>query len=166
MRQASLCLLLSLAAVGQTAPVRQQFEEELDQLMKRFMFDNYDYDYAIDNHQEDESPEEHQRHATTTRRPGRKHQQRKTKAQKQKELREQQLRVEQEQKKRELEEQQKQAREQVQKEEKELKEAKEGGESQEGQEGVAGNENSSAVDPQLREFTLIISKLLFHLSQL
>ena len=166
MRQASLFLLLGLAAVGQTAPVRQQFEEELDQLMKRFMFDNYDYDYAIDNHHEDESPEEHQRHATTTRRPGRKHPQRKTKAQKQKELREQQLRVEQEQKKRELEEQQQQAREQVQKEEKELKEAKEGGETQELQEGVAGNENSSAVDPQLREFTLIISKLLFHLSQL
>ena len=83
-----------------------------------------------------------------------------------KELREQQLRVEQEQKKRELEEQQQQAREQVQKEEKELKEAKEGGETQEEQEGVAGNEISSAVDPQLREFTLIISKLLFHLSQL
>ena len=164
MRQASLCLLLFLAAVGQTAPVRQQFEEELDQLMKRFMFDNYDYDYTIDNHHEDESPEEHQRHATTTRRPGRKHQQRKTKAQKQKELREQQLRVEQEQKKRELEEQQ--AREQEQKEEKELKEAKEGGETQQQEEAVDGNGNSSAVDPQLREFTLIISKLLFHLSQL
>ena len=71
---------------------------------------------------------------------------------------------EQEQKKRELEEQQ--AREQEQKEEKELKEAKEGGETQEQEEAVDGNENSNAVDPQLREFTLIISKLLFHLSQL
>ena len=157
MRQASLCLLLCLAAVGQGTPVKQDYEEDLNQLMKRFMFDNYDYDYTIDNHHEDESPEEHQRHATTTRRPSRK-QQRKTQAQKQKELREKQ-RSEQEQKKRELEEQQ--AREQ---EQKELKEAKEGGETQE--QVVDGNENSSAVDPQLREFTLIISKLLFHLSQL
>ena len=160
MRQVSLCLLLCLAAVSQCSPVKQDFEEDLNQLMKRFMFDNYDYDYAIDNHHEDESPEEHQRHAPTTRTPSRKHQ-RKTQAQKQKELREQQ-RIEQEQKKRELE---KQAREQEQKEEKELKESKEVGETQE-QEGVDGNENSSAVDPQLREFTLIISKLLFHLSQL
>ena len=163
MRQVSLCLLLCLAAVSQCSPVKQDFEEDLNQLMKRFMFDNYDYDYAIDNHHEDESPEEHQRHAPTTRRPARK-QQRKTQAQKQKELREKQ-RSEQEQKKRELEEQQ--AREQEQKEEKELKEAKEGGENQQQQEAVDGNENSSsAVDPQLREFTLIISKLLFHLSQL
>ena len=160
MRQASLCLLLSLASVGHGTPVRQDFEEDLNQLLERFMFDNYDYDYTIDNHHEDESPEEHQRHAPTTRTPSRKHQ-RKTQAQKQKELREQQ-RIEQEQKKRELE---KQAREQEQKEEKELKESKEVGETQE-QEGVDGNENSSAVDPQLREFTLIISKLLFHLSQL
>ena len=157
MRQVSLCLLLCLAAVGQGTPVKQDYEEDLNQLMKRFMFDNYDYDYTIDNHHEDESPEEHQRHAPTTRRPARK-QQRKTQAQKQKELREQQ-RIEQEQKKRELE---KQAREQ---EQKELKESKEVGETQE-QEGSDGNENSSAVDPQLREFTLIISKLLFHLSQL
>ena len=162
MRQASLCLLLCLAAVGQGTPVKQDYEEDLNQLMKRFMFDNYDYDYTIDNHHEDESPEEHQRHATTTRRPSRK-QQRKTQAQKQKELREKQ-RSEQEQKKRELEEQQ--AREQEQKEEKELKEAKEGGETQQQEEAVDGNGNSSAVDPQLREFTLIISKLLFHLSQL
>ena len=165
MRQVSLCLLLCLAAVSQCTPVKQDFEEDLNQLMKRFMFDNYDYDYAIDNHHEDESPEEHQRHAPTTRRPARK-QQRKTQAQKQKELREKQ-RSEQEQKKRELEEQQQQAREQVQKEEKELKEAKEVGETQQQEEAVDGNENSSnAVDPQLREFTLIISKLLFHLSQL
>merc|ERR1719365_131490 len=128
MRQASLCLLLCLAAVGQGTPVKQDFEEDLNQLMKRFMFDNYDYDYTIDNHHEDESPEEHQRHATTARRPARK-QQRKTQAQKQKELREKQRS---EQKKRELEEQQ--AREQEQKEEKELKEAKEGGETQQQQE--------------------------------
>ena len=162
MRQASLCLLLSLASVGHGTPVRQDFEEDLNQLLERFMFDNYDYDYTIDNHHEDESPEEHQRHAPTTRRPARK-QQRKTQAQKQNELREKQ-RSEQEQKKRELEEQQ--AREQEQKEEKELKEAKEGGETQQQEEAVDGNGNSSAVDPQLREFTLIISKLLFHLSQL
>ena len=158
----SFCLLLCLAVAG-GAPARQDLQEDINQLMKRFMFDNYDYDYSVDDHHEDETPEEHKRH-TTTNRPA-KRQQRKTQAQRQKELRERQ-RKEQEQREKEQEQRENELREQQEKQQREEKELKEAKEAKDIPQEVASEEAVGAVDPQLREFTLIISKLLFHLSQL
>ena len=164
MSRLSVCLLLCLAVAG-AAPAKQDLQEDINQLMKRFMFDNYDYDYSVDDHHEDETPEEHKRH-TTTNRPA-KRQQRKTQAQKQKELRERQ-RKEQEQREKEQEQREKELREQQenQRKEREEKELKEVKQAKDIPQNVASEEGIGAVDPQLREFTLIISKLLFHLSQM
>ena len=173
MTSPAFALLLCLVAVAHSSPTHQDVDEDLNQLMKRFMFDNYDYDYAVDNHHEDESPAEHQRHTTTVRTPSRQ-EQRRSQAQKQSQQREQQ-RKEQERKEheeKELKEKELRARQAKEQEQKEMeqKEREQKAVPEEAQQKVAGETpsapNASGTNPQLREFTLIISKLLFHLSQM
>ena len=170
MTSPAFALLLCLVAVAHSSPTHQDVNEDLNQLMKRFMFDNYDYDYAVDNHHEDESPAEHQRHTTTVRTPSRQ-EQRRIQAQKQREQqRKEQERREQEEK--ELKEKELKARQAKEQEQKEMeqKEREQKAVPEEAQQKVAGENpstpNASGTNPQLREFTLIISKLLFHLSQM
>merc|ERR1712071_250209 len=66
----SCALLVLLATVASSAPTELDLGEDLDQLLERFMFDEYSDDYSeygLGNHYEDETPEEHQRHTTTVR---------------------------------------------------------------------------------------------------
>merc|ERR1712142_1105737 len=129
-------LSLSLLVRGEPQPGRNAVEEDINQLMNRFMFDDYesitpDYDYHQEQEQHfaGEAPSNPSPHGLQNLNHKRPSSQKAT-------------------------DQETQVTQQVEEDTKDPVT------------NAAKDNSESSVDPKLRDFTLIISKLLFHLSQL